>query len=79
MRVKTGNHERTVREMSEMWHWMTNNFGPPEAHSDKHKRWSYGKDSCGYMGTNHIDGTHDIEWFKFRDSKDAEWFMLRWS
>lgn len=78
MKVKTRNQERTIQEMTEMWYWMTNNFGPPEAHNDNLKRWTYGKDHPGFLGSETIDGTWDIEWFDFRDSKDAEWFILKW-
>jgi hypothetical protein len=79
MKVYTNNQERTIFEMSEMWIWMTNTFGPPEAHNDNAKRWTYGKDSVGYLGGTLIDGTFDIEWFDFRDEKDATLFTLRWS
>lgn len=79
MKVKTDNEIRTVDEMSEMWHWMTKNFGPPEAHNGNLKRWTYGKDSVGFLGGTLCDGTWDIEWFDFRDEKDATMFLLRWS
>ncbi len=78
MKVYTKNDERTISEMSDIWNWMTNTFGPPEAHNDNKKRWTYGKDSKGYLGGTLIDGTWDIEWFDFRDKKDAEWYILRW-
>lgn len=78
MKVYTRNTERTIFDMSEMWAWMTNNFGPPEAHNDNMKRWTYGKDHPGFMGSETIDGTFDIEWFDFRDEKDAMLFQLRW-
>lgn len=78
MKVYTKNTERTIFEMTDMWKWMTNTYGPPEAHNDNLKRWTYGKDSKGYMGTDILDGTHDIEWFEFRDEKDATMFILRW-
>jgi hypothetical protein len=79
MKVSTRNTERTILEMSEMWYWMTTNFGPPEPHNHHMQRWTYGKDHPGFMGSETIDGTFDIEWFDFRDKKDAEWFVLRWS
>ncbi len=79
MKVKTDNEIRTVYEMAEMWGWMTDHFGPPESHNDNKKRWTYGKDSVGYLGGTLIDGTWDIEWFDFRDEKDATMFLLRWS
>lgn len=78
MKVQTRNQERTVDEMSNMWYWMTNTFGPPEAHNHYLKRWTYGKDHPGFMGSELVDGTWDIEWFDFRDEKDATMFMLRW-
>ena len=79
MKVKTNNINRTIFEMSEMWTWMTNTFGPPEAHnSNGLKRWTYGKDNPGYLGGSTIDGTFDIEWFDFRDEKDAMMYILRW-
>ena len=78
MKVLTKNTERTIFEMSEMWTWMVNTYGPPEAHNDNLKRWTYGKDHYGFMGDLRIDGTFDIEWFEFRDDKDATVFMLRW-
>ncbi len=78
MKVKTNNEIRTIDEMAEMWVWMTNTFGPPEAHNHYKKRWTYGKDRPGYMGSSLIDGTWDIEWFDFREEKDATIFMLRW-
>lgn len=78
MKVYTKNDKRTISEMTDMWWWMTENFGPPEAHNDNKKRWTYGKDSVGYLGGTLIDGTWDIEWFDFRDEKDAEWYILRW-
>ncbi len=78
MKVNTRNTERPIQEMTEMWYWMTNTFGPPEAHNDNAKRWTYGKDSQGYLGGTLIDGTWDIEWFDFRDDKDAVIYKLRW-
>lgn len=78
MRVKTQNMKRTIHEMHEMWVWMTNHFGPPQAHNENMPRWTYGKDSLGFMGTSHIDGTHDIEWYEFSNERDATLFMLRW-
>lgn len=78
MKVSTRNTERTIFEMSEMWVWMTRTFGPPEAHNDNKKRWTYGKDTPGFMGSDLIDGTFDIQWFDFRDERDATVFMLRW-
>jgi hypothetical protein len=80
MKIKTNNRERSIYEMWEIWHWMTDTFGPPEAHNDNLKRWTYGKDSPdSYEGRVIIDGTWDIEWFDFRDEKDATMFILRWS
>jgi hypothetical protein len=79
MKVYTRNTERTIQEMTEIWKWMTDMFGPPEAHNNYKKRWTYGKDHPGFLGSETIDGTWDIEWFEFRDEKDAEWFTLRWS
>lgn len=78
MKVKTNNEIRTIFEMSEMWTWMTNTFGPPEAHNGNARRWTYGKDNPGYLGSMTIDGTFDIEWFDFRDEKDATIYILRW-
>ena len=78
MKVATRNSEREIFEMTQMWWWMTDTFGPPEAHSEHKKRWTYGKDHPGFMGSELIDGTWDIEWFEFRDEKDATMFMLRW-
>jgi hypothetical protein len=78
MRVNTRNQERPISEMTQMWHWMTDTYGPPEAHNGNLRRWTYGKDSLGYMGSSHIDGTHDIEWFEFENPSDATMFMLRW-
>lgn len=78
MRVKTNNQVRTIFEMSEMWVWMTTTFGPPEAHNGNLKRWTYGKDHPGFMGSELIDGTFDIEWFDFRDDRDATMFIMRW-
>jgi hypothetical protein len=78
MKVYTNNQERTIHEMHEIWCWMTDTFGPPEAHNSNLRRWTYGKDSLGYMGTSHIDGTHDIEWFEFEKDQDATLFRLRW-
>ena len=78
MRVRTRNMERTIFDMSDMWVWMTNTFGPPEAHNEHKKRWTYGKDHLGYLGSDLINGTFDIEWFEFRDERDATLFMLRW-
>ena len=78
MKVATRNKERTIDEMHDIWVWMTNTYGPPEAHNDNLKRWTYGKDHPGFLGSELIDGTWDIEWFDFRDEKDATMFMLRW-
>lgn len=79
MKVSTKNHDRPIQEMTEMWYWMTNTFGPPEAHNSNLRRWTYGKDHPGFLGSETIDGTFDIEWFDFRDEKDAMLFQLRWS
>ena len=78
MKVKTRNTERTVREMYDVWWWMTKTFGPPMVHNDALKRWTYGKDSRGFTGSEIVVGTHDIEWIYFFDEKDAIMFMLRW-
>ena len=80
MKVKTDNEIRTVNEMANMWSWMTDHFGVPEAHNGNQKRWTYGKDSKGFLGSDTIiNGTWEIEWFDFRDEKDATMFLLRWS
>jgi hypothetical protein len=80
MKVKTNNEIRTVDEMSKMWYWMTDTFGAPEAHNGNKKRWTYGKDTKGFLGSDTIiNGTWEIEWFDFRDDKDATMFILRWS
>ena len=79
MKVHTNNEIRTVDEMQEMWHWMTATFGVPSSHNENKKRWTYGKDSQGYLGGTLINGTWEIEWFDFRDEKDATMFMLRWN
>lgn len=80
MKVYTKNDERTINEMSEMWYWMTDNFGAPTAHNDNLKRWTYGKDTKAFLGSDTIiNGTWEIEWFDFRDDKDAEWFILKWN
>lgn len=79
MRVATNNEIRTIHEMNEIWYWMTENFGNPEAHtSDIRARWTYGKDNPGYLGGTLVDGTWDIEWFDFRNEKDATMYILRW-
>lgn len=79
MKVNTKNDERTISEMTEMWHWMTDHFGAPEANNDNKKRWTYGKESKGLFGSDTIiNGTWEIEWFDFRDEKDATMFTLRW-
>jgi hypothetical protein len=79
MRVKTDNDVRTFDDMHDMWRWMVSTFGPPEAHSDTAKRWTYGKDNHGYSGHVIIHGTFDIEWFDFREEADATLFLLRWA
>jgi len=79
MRVYTNNQNRTMSEMSLMWCWMTDTYGPPEAHNGNTRRWTYGKDHPGFMGSELIDGTWDIEWFDFRDDRDATMFTLRWA
>jgi hypothetical protein len=79
MKVYTRNTERTIQEMYEIWRWMTDTFGAPESHNSNKKRWTYGKDHSGFLGSEMINGTWDIEWFDFRDERDAEWFALRWT
>lgn len=78
MKVKTNNEIRTIHEMSDMWRWMTDTFGPPEAHNDNAKRWTYGKDTPNFLGSTTIDGPWDIEYFDFRNEKDAMMYILRW-
>ena len=78
MKIYTKNENRTIAEMTEIWYWMTDHFGPPESHNENLKRWTYGKDSRGYLGGTLCDGTWDIEWFDFYDEKDATMFTLRW-
>jgi hypothetical protein len=59
---------------------MVDNFGVPASHNDDKKRWAYGKDTKSVFGCDTIlNGTWEIEWFNFRDEKDATMFMLRWS
>ena len=79
MKVYTKNSERTVAEMNELWRWMTDNFGAPSSHNRNLSRWTYGKDHPGFMGSEMIDGTWDIEWFDFRDEKDVTAYLLRWA
>ena len=78
MKVSTRNHERTMDEMTVMWYWMVDAFGPPEAHNGNKKRWTYGKDP-DWVGSTFCNGSFEIEWFEFYDEKDAEWFILRWA
>ena len=79
MKVYTQNQDRTLDEMADIWHWMTLTYGPPEAHNGQLRRWTYGKDHLGFMGSETIDGTWDIEWFDFADASDATLYILRWS
>lgn len=81
MKVYTKNNERPIVEMDEMWDWMTDHFGVPEAHNSNNRRWTYGKDTGrGLLGSDTIiNGTWEIEWFDFRDEKDVTMFVLRWS
>lgn len=77
MKVNTNNEIRTIHEMQDMWTWTCEQFGTPGEGSKY--TWTYGKDRPGYMGSTTIDGPWDIEWFDFRNEKDATIFMLRWS
>jgi hypothetical protein len=45
------------------FNWCIEQFGPEPKHPDAWSRW--------YFNVNRT--------FRFRDSKDYEWFMLRWS
>ena len=76
MKVLTRNDERTIQEMQDMWTWMVTTFGKPG--EDSNYTWRYGKDTPGYAGSMFIDGPWDIEYFDFNNSKDAEWYILRW-
>ena len=78
MRVNTNNQDRTLDEMADIWCWMTNTYGPPHAHNGNLRRWTYGKDHPGRLGSELIDGTWDIEWFEFENPKDATLYILRW-
>lgn len=79
MKVYTNNEVREFGEMNTIWGWMTDNFGPPENHSGTPKaRWTYGKDTPDFVGSNIINGTWEIEWFDFVYDKDAMLFTLRW-
>jgi hypothetical protein len=51
------------RKYNEVQEWCTDNFGPQPRFPDAWSRWVH---------------TYEDQIF-FRDSKDYEWFMLRWS
>jgi hypothetical protein len=75
MRVRTRNEERTIDEMTLMFAWVMDTFGNDVGDDC---RWSYGKDPSNSLGGDLLSGTWEIEWFDFRDDKDATMFMLRW-
>lgn len=74
-KVLTRNNERTIAEMYEMMLWVKKTF--PHNSDDTEPRCVFGKDP-NVFGNSFPDGPHDVEWFEFKDKKDAEWFMLRW-
>ena len=67
---------RSMAEMNEMLTWVIETF-PNEM--DPGDRWSYGSDTPAKFGHTLLSGPWEIEYFEFRDSKDAEWFSLRWA
>mgnify|MGYP003704365253 FL=1 len=67
--------ERPLAEMNQILNWVIKNF-PNEWDED---RWTYGSDTPDPYGSELLNGPWEIEYFEFRDDKDAEWFMLRWS
>lgn len=78
MKVEIRKFDRTLKDMDEIWRWVTTNFGPPSAHNDNLKRWTYGKD-VDWTGSTMCSGTFDIEWFEFTNERDALLYMLRWA
>jgi len=69
---------RPIIEMYEMLYWVIDNF-PQELDS---KRWTYGRGSVDIYGRRVrgilMNGPWEIEYFEFRDEKDAMLFTLRW-
>ena len=74
IKVKVDNANKTMDEMSTMLTWVIKSFSN-EMDPD---RWTYGSDTPDPYGGELLNGPWEIEYFEFRDSKDAEWFMLRW-
>ena len=56
-----------------MFQWCCDRFGYPTMED---MRWTYGKNP-DWTGRDICNGTFDIDWFKFADSKDALVFKLR--
>jgi hypothetical protein len=54
---------KVPRDQQAAFAWCTEQFGPEPYHPDAWSRWYF-----------NVDRT-----FRFRDAKDYEWFLLRWS
>jgi hypothetical protein len=74
MKVYTRKDDRTFAEMTDILNWVIKNFSN-EMDPD---RWTYGRDTPNPYGNELLNGPWEIEWFDFRDKKDAEWYILRW-
>ena len=83
IKVKVQDHpiDRPIEEMNQMLQWVIDNF--PEELDLSSNRWTYGRDSVDLYGRSRsgcglLNGPWEIEYFKFRDEKDAMLFTLRW-
>jgi hypothetical protein len=74
MKVYTRNQVRSIAEMEQMFTWVANTFDTDQID----KRWTYGKDTRGFLCEGICNGTWDIEWYLFYNDADAVIFILRW-
>ena len=74
IKVQEYHAQRPMAEMNQILDWVIKNF-PNEWDDD---RWTYGSDTPDPYGSELLNGPWEIEYFEFRDEKDAEWFILRW-
>lgn len=75
MKVYTRNRVRSLAEMAQIFEWVAKTFGAAEID----KRWTYGKDTYGFLGETRCNGAWDIEWYEFNNDADAVIFMLMWA
>lgn len=61
---------QTYDQVVDAYRWCHMTMGPPP------NKWTYGKDSSGFLGKTMLNGPEEIEWIDFKSDEDALAFKL---